>query len=264
MKGYASDLLIDMENRYQLPHRFRRDDGLRMSGSAQYSKESLKAILEELPKEYPIIFVNLREESHGYVNGMAVCWYGIDNAENSGKSLQTIEVDEKKRFKNLLYSHEVAIRHKGKDSFNIDVSSAETQNQVIAPLVRFPITDHRTPSPELVDQFIRFVQSLDQPTWLHFNCRKGSGRTTTFMSMYEMMHQAHIKRFEEIIEKQSTLGESDFVNLLPNEPHKHPYKLKRLRFLKQFYTYCKECGPDFTTPWSAWLVGRANFYHIFN
>lgn len=90
-----SILIVNMENLSELPNKFRKSiDSIRASGSSQFSENSLKIILDLLPQGQ-VTIVDLREESHGFINGIAVSWWIDRNWGNIGKSLAEIQKDEK-------------------------------------------------------------------------------------------------------------------------------------------------------------------------
>ncbi|MGL5480139.1 MAG: GxGYxYP domain-containing protein, partial [Clostridium sp.] len=51
---------------------FKNFNDLKISGSAQFTEQSLDLVLNAIGKTYKIIDVDLREESHGFINGLAV------------------------------------------------------------------------------------------------------------------------------------------------------------------------------------------------
>ena len=48
-------------------------------------------------------------------------------------------------------------------------------------------TDEVLPSPEVIDSFVSIIKDLKEENWLHFHCKEGIGRTTSFMIFYDMM-----------------------------------------------------------------------------
>src|SRR6185436_11512941 len=84
-------------------------DELNASGSGQFSEDGLKAILSRLNSSQRITVVDLRQESHGFANGIAVSWYAPHDAANVGKTLVEIEADESKRLQDLLSQKDVSI-----------------------------------------------------------------------------------------------------------------------------------------------------------
>ena len=66
---------------------------LQASGSGQFSAKGFAAVLRRAGGR-PVVVLDLRQESHGFVGGTAVSWFGVRNAGNSGKSGDQISRDE--------------------------------------------------------------------------------------------------------------------------------------------------------------------------
>jgi hypothetical protein len=81
--------------------------------------------------------------------------------------------------------------------------------------LRLPTTDHVRPRDSEVDEFVRFALDLAPGTWLHFHCRGGDGRTTTFFVMHDIMHNAPEVSVEDILKRQHLLGGSELGKLPP-------------------------------------------------
>ena len=78
-------------------------DTLNISGSSQPSAEQLAQIANTLrtKTDGPIYVVDLRQETHLFVNGIPVSHYGKRNWGNVGKSYQTI-INEERDYANKL------------------------------------------------------------------------------------------------------------------------------------------------------------------
>jgi hypothetical protein len=66
---------------------------LRVSASGQFPAQGLTAILARAGGG-PVVVLDLRQESHGFVGGTAVSWYGARNWANQGKTPDQIARDE--------------------------------------------------------------------------------------------------------------------------------------------------------------------------
>src|SRR5258708_7019779 len=100
-------LILNMDNQKVLPRNFRMtrmsdelynatQQGslstvglfeLNASASGQFSQQGLEKILELIPSNH-ILLLDLREESHGFINGIAVSWYSEKDWGNRGKNLK--------------------------------------------------------------------------------------------------------------------------------------------------------------------------------
>ncbi len=269
---YQPMLIENMPNVRELPRHFRlstdplRETAAKMpssaglstlniSGSAQFSEESLSAILDKIPSK-KIIVVDLREESHGFLNGMAVSWYTSKDWSNVGKSLSQIEADEDIRLIDAKNQGWKFVYKKKFIPLLIYVRESQTEKDLAKQrslgYFRLPVTDHKRPTDHDVDTFIEFVKVLPEDTWLHFHCAAGIGRTTTFMVMYDMMRNHQVASAEDIIKRQALLGGIDLLAPLEEVDWRYPYKLEREQFAATFYLYCQE-NPHFEKTWSEWV-----------
>lgn len=227
-------------------------DELHASGSGQFSEDGLKAILSRLNTSQPITVVDLRQESHGFANGIAVSWYASHDAANVGKSLTEIEADESKRLQELLSQKDVSIEdvlRKTDDVIDkttpmvVSVEKVATEKELTQSLnvgyFRIPVTDHLPPTKDDVERFLTFVRSLPANTWLHFHCEAGDGRTTSFLSMYDMFRNAKNVSFDDIIERQYRLGGINLAEMPEKSSWKYPHEVDRVKFLQEFYTRMK-------------------------
>ena len=213
----ASLWRIDTKNEAHLPRNFRTTDdefkvvkgeapsrqgleNLHESGSAQFSKLEFEALMSKLPKK--VVIVDLRQETHGLLNGIGVSWYGERNWGNLGKARSEIEKSEKQRLKNTLGTKVIisALDEKKEagESQEITVETALTEEELVkaygAGYFRITATDHITPNDESVDRFIEFYRTLPNDVWLHFHCQAGQGRTTSFMVIGSYIRPPSITR----------------------------------------------------------------------
>lgn len=270
-------LLLNMENTDTLPHSFRMMSDhitpkpqqhlpsllglntLLASASHQFSEKSLKKILKTIPSKN-VVLLDLRQESHGFINGIAVGWYGRHDWGNVGKKLEEIEADEAAKLTEIKSNGEAEIFvdksfHKTK---TVKVESVATEEELAKQFgveyVRIPVTDHERPTDNDVEAFLAYVRLLPVNTWIHFHCVGGHGRSTTFLAMYDMMHNARDVGFDDIILRQQLLGGAD---LTENDKSSWKSRLQqeRLDFLKVFYRYCQE------TPGTSWTAFAGELLH---
>ena len=99
------------------------------------------------------------------------------------------------------------------------------------------------PEPQAIDDFVAFYRSLPREHgWLFFHCQAGQGRTTTFMTLYELLEQPDHSAAEAATH-QKALGGADLV------------QAGYLPWLEKFHTYVRDNrDQDFMTSWSRWLA----------
>ena len=80
-------------------------NSLNISGSAQFSEpqfHQLANTLRTLAKGKRIYVIDLRQESHVFLNGNPISWYEEHNWANNGKTLAQIQREEALRFGGLV------------------------------------------------------------------------------------------------------------------------------------------------------------------
>lgn len=244
---------------------------LRISGSAQFSDLELNVVQSKIPQTTNITIVDLRAECHGFINGIAVSWYTPGNWENLGKTPDQIIAEENKRLAALSTRKEVVITkvisrahndviHQF-DQLKIPVSSVSNEKDLTKKhkldYKRFFVMDHKKPNDEQVEAFVKFVRELPSGTWLHFHCAAGLGRTTSFMSMYDMLRNAKEVSFNDIIARQHLIGGDNLKKTILPENKKYRDAKDRLEFLQNFYNYAKNNRDGFKTGWQDHLKQEA-------
>lgn len=236
-----------------------RVTNMNTSGSAQFSEKELVQILQFINKP-KIYVVDLRAESHGFLNGDPISWYQSKNWLNKGKTFGEILSDENEKLDALSKkTFSILYRKTGSRPFFYWINEVVSAEDVVlrngASYVRFPVDDFCRPSDAVVDDFVQFAQSLDVDTWLHFHCSGGKGRTTLFLAMFDMMKHAQTETLNEMIDKQASIGGIHLLNKPGQKPWKEEESRKRALFATNFYAYCREV-PDFSVPWSQWIAQR--------
>lgn len=289
-KGYV--WRIDSKNRDKLPRNFRtansayRTDAdpkkagegfetnpsrkglatLYASGSAEFSVKEFDKMVPVLKAQAkgPIYIVDLRQESHGLINGTAVSWYGERDWGNLGKSKKNALRDEKTRLE-AIRGKEVTMAKLSKEKkpvnpVTVKAESVMTEEQLVKSrglrYFRIAATDHVWPSAENIDAFIRFTRKLPKNAWLHFHCQAGQGRTTAYMAMYDMMKNPDLS-LGTILSRQYLIG-NNYVAYRVAAPKdgdwKAAYYNQKADMVAKFYQYVQEQHADgFWMSWSKWL-----------
>lgn len=140
------------------------------------------------------------------------------------------------------------------------INALQTEEQVVrqagAHYWRVPVTDHMRPDDKDVDQFLSLVKKLPPQTWVHFHCRGGRGRTSTFMIMYDMVRNPKLSK-KAIIDRQVYLGSLDVRRLSGSlKAYKNPNENLRNRFINLFYEYVHAPDGYGTNSWTKWSMQR--------
>lgn len=246
-----------------------------MSGSATPSLDNLKDIYNHIVKvtKYKVLLiidVDLRQESHGMLNGEAITLATKNDWINKGDNRVNALNAERKWLNSLSHQKHIVnvltqnqfkkkIFDAGKTVVIESVTSESTAAKVAGfRYERFTITDHMAPDNGEVDRFISLINTLKPNVWIHFHCRGGDGRTTTFMAMYDMLHNANNVSLEDIIKRQAAvIPYYDLFSRTSANPEMEKYFEERKIFLKKFYLFSKARLNGYRGSWSAWLAIHA-------
>jgi Inositol hexakisphosphate len=230
---------------------------LKVSGSGQFSEKTFPTVIHFLSIDpEKLIVLDLRQESHGFINGTAISWTdGQYNYANVNKAKSEIEVDENQRLKLALQAKQIQVDPIQKPTL-LKVFSATTERDFIerygSAYVRMPVVDHNRPSNEVLDEFIELIRNLPGDRWIHMHCRAGKGRTTTFLTLFDIAKNAQNVGLQDILDRQKLIGGIDLTNVIKEDPEKNRRAHERLEFIRSFYLYCQQV-PDFRIKWSDWV-----------
>lgn len=241
-----------------------------VSGSEEPSEKGWRSIAEYIamkrPKGgHPVVVLDLRQESHGFLNGRAITRVTHYNWINLGKSNEQSHLDEEKWLTSLSAKKIVngiltLSQYREKEYFrgkSMAVGSIKNEEYYVSrwgfEYHRLYISDHRAPLDSEVDAFLHLLNSKSEKTWFHVHCRGGKGRTSTVLAMFDMIKNADKVSFDEIIARQASI--SPFYNLLEvyrGDIELTPYYIQRIEFLRQFYSYSQRVLAGYPGTWSEW------------
>lgn len=245
-------------------------EGVWISGSGANSREGWKAIAAYIEKATDgkvkkIINLDLREESHGFLNGNSINLTSEYNWINRGKPAQQSFADEQHWLNKLALQSSLdniltATQFKSGEFLEgkrVEVQTIENEAKLTEKegfhYIRLPVSDHMAPKAEQVDTFVHLVDALPKDTWMHIHCRGGNGRTTAFMVMYDILKNANQISFDEIIKRHASVP--PFYNLYEverNDPALTPHYKARLAFLRRFYQFAQDRFAGYKGNWSEW------------
>ena len=244
-------------------------DRLDISGSAQFSEpqfHQLAKTLRKLAKGKRVYVIDLRQESHVFLNGNPISWYSEHNWANAGLTLSQIQQDEAERFGTLVGQtiDAYGVAHDMKNGHTrITVHSCIMEQTAVEDegfgYLRLPAPDLSWPPPALIDEFIEFVKGIDMAqTWLHFHCHAGTGRTGIFMMLYDKLKNPNVSMKDIVIRHVLTgseyplysSGRISFHGLLNAE---------KARMMPLLFQYIDENrDSDYAVRWSDWLAARTS------
>jgi protein-tyrosine phosphatase len=221
---------------------------LNISGSEQFSVKNLPLLLEAIGTSLPLTVVDLRQESHGFINEYAVSWADAKNNANAGLTWNQVLLDETNKLKSIKLN--VPITFYNHPKLSVVPQIVQNENQLFCSkalaYLRVTVRDGGIPTDDMVDYFIEAMRTQPENSWLHFHCKEGIGRTGTFMIMYDMMKNNKEVSAETIIRRQLALANYDDSTL------QSFYNPERTGLLFKFYDYCRENDSRFNIKWSEW------------
>ncbi|OGT45395.1 MAG: hypothetical protein A3E83_00195 [Gammaproteobacteria bacterium RIFCSPHIGHO2_12_FULL_41_20] len=246
-----------------------------MSGSAMPSVAGWQAIRSNVfystrHKIKRIAVVDLRGESHGYLNQDAITLAIKHDWVNRDKThVQALQAEHtwlqslRKHAVIAVLTDEQFDTGDFADSKFITQMSVQSEADVVKKLamgyLRLTVTDHMAPNVAETDRFVDFVKTLPSDTWVHFHCRGGKGRTATFMIMFDMLHNADKVSFNDIIKRQAAVPPYyDVTKVARKNQELTIYYQQRLAFLKEFYRFSQDYLHGYTGTWKEWKNSRQN------
>ncbi len=273
----------DIEN--LLPRRFRstafcltgffnglRFKALRISGSGQFTQKQLTQIVLSILQQQKIppqdfVLVDLRQEPHLFVEGKPFTLFSpYFSGHQDNTSNQSLEEEQylKKRLEaeDTFLVHTVSKKDPKGNLGTTRLTSLSsktilTEHEIAKDLGisyrRLAVQDHQPPSDNVVEDFITLVQNLPPQAWVHFHCRGGSGRTSTFMIMYDILKNGKKLSLSEIMNRQVALGGKNLDNITSKSPFLKEGAQKRQRFIHHFYRYATASDGLGHQSWRQWL-----------
>jgi hypothetical protein len=254
---------------------------LNISGSSQFSEKEWIFIKNYLQQTYSInqsdiYVIDLREEPHFFINGLPITMAVDDlGKEDILKFEAFIDIDKDNM---QLFEQDLVLETEKKKSLDIykvidkkekifskkykkqhtTIKSIQTERDLIQKLgshyIRFSVTDHKRPTDQLIDQFLDFLKNLPENSWLHFHCRGGVGRTSSFMLMIDIIKNGKDMPLDHLIQRNVEAGGSTKLFELDKlGASKFKDGLVRRDFLVSFYKYVKDPNGYGVTSWSKWI-----------
>ena len=238
-------------------------ENVKASASSIFSEKEFEQVLAKIPvSSQKVIVVDLRQESHGYLNGTAVSWFSPNNWGNDGKRLDDVKKIELEQLDKARVNSPITVYNFDDDknvpttSFQMDVARARTEEEMVkehgAGYYRLALSDHFRPEDEYVDEFVEWYKKLPKDAWLHIHCFAGMGRTTVFMNMVDILQNAKKVSFEDIVGRQGLIGNVDLRDIDGKLNWKRKAYVERLQFTKHFYEYVKQSPKDLPGKYSDW------------
>lgn len=244
-------------------------DSLFISGSAAPTLGNMIWLRNTLGKTHSVYIIDLRQETHLYINGLPISLFYKRDEINWGKTPKAINETELSWVEYFLNAGVVKINKLGKpqagfkvptDPVTIPVKEIYTEQEAAQKAgityVRIEVPDYHPPTPDQVDQFLTTLKKAPTNAWLHFHCAAGNGRTTLFMVMRDILANAKYVRLDDIITRQAGIGGIDLFGVSPSvaaQPWKKEYHQARKDYIKLFYTFVHS-GAFANQTFTSWIA----------
>ena len=241
---------------------------LDISGSAQFSETQFRRLAKTLRKlagEGQVYVIDLRQESHAFLNGNPISWYEEHNWANLDRTPEAIEWDEAMRFGTLVGKtiRAYGVSHdKKKGQTKITVKSWMTERELVESegfgYLRLPCPDHSWPPAEQIDAFIEFVRGIDMKhDWLHFHCHAGTGRTGIFMMLYDKMKNPKVSMADITVRQTLTGSEYPLHSSRRSGSFHGQLNAQKARMTPLVFQYVEEnYRTRYAVPWSEWVKDK--------
>ncbi|MGL5617282.1 MAG: fused DSP-PTPase phosphatase/NAD kinase-like protein [Sarcina sp.] len=232
---------IKIEN--QLPKNFYYNEMLSISSSGQFNEKQLENLMERI-NEKRILIVDLRMESHGFINGESFYFEGTE-IERDGLLSNEIFVEEIKDLEKIKEKKNIDLYNENKKILEkIEVIKMKNEAEVVysknLEYMKLAIKKGEVPSMDVVDNFINIFKNKPKDVHLHFHCDNGSNRSKMLLIMWEIINNSKI----------------DFNELISEMKSKYNYSFedkKQEGFFVEFYNYVRENEKNnFEIAYSIW------------
>ena len=175
-------IIQDSNNSISLPNNFRKTtdisnasalksldinglDSLNISGSSQFTEYNLPLLIKAIDDKFSIIDIDLREESHGFINGTPISFANSNNNANAGLTLDEIIIKEDSDLSSIKLNTPLTLYNKNK---SITPKVVKNEKDLVEAnnitYLRIPVTDGNLPNDDIVNYFIDFVKNQPENT----------------------------------------------------------------------------------------------------
>ena len=241
-------------------------DDLKLSASSDFSAGELYAVIAEIRKYHdgPITVVDLRQETHGLLNGIHVSRFGKQNWDNIGLRREEIIAAEEELIHGTVGTQvELGSTRPGGHTNTLEVTSAQTEAELCESrgvgYFRLTVLDHCFSDPRSIDDFIAFVRTLPEDTWLHVHCQGGVGRTNMYLVFYDFLRNPDVPE-KDVIYRHFNQG-GNFMYYKGDKPNEEAYKVplaqEKAEMIPLVYKYIQDQQPKgFKRSWAQWKAKK--------
>ena len=227
---------INKENN-KLPRNFRDLNlyNLKAIASAQFSENELIFIKKKFFNK-KITIVDLRKENHFFINGIPV---SILNENIDLIEIQNIDLFYQNQLTEIKKHSKISIKLENGDYKEILIKKLLSEEELVKShgfgYKRFPIKDYNFPNKDIFDDIVEFLLNLKSEDLIYVHCAGGKGRSTIFLSIYDIVINSKQTSLAEIFLRQHKIGGANLYNIKEDNEWEESEK-KKLKILVQLYS----------------------------
>jgi protein tyrosine phosphatase (PTP) superfamily phosphohydrolase (DUF442 family) len=213
-------------------------------GGGQPSEKHLRNIMKR--SEYPVIVLDFRQEPHGHIAGMPVTRFRpyISDRELGTDEMIYLEDDFIEFLKNTPSVQIDSVKWTGGQDYEL-LSSELIDNETVltnadmverngARYMRFYVPV--VPNDHQVAEFEAFVEEVsEQDITLYFHCWDGTGRSSEFMVMYDIIKNGREVPLETIADRHAAMGGINVLKLPRESSPNYARSVLRRDFIIGYY-----------------------------
>jgi len=225
-------------------------ENLNSSGSGYLKKKHLDKILAQKKEPTFIFNISFYDNDTYYLNDKNLKWYyGIVLENNQITGLN----------KNIIKRAKYKIRQK---ISNFDITDLDRLIDEKIMLSEYEHVTYFQINPpawlsefEYMNDVIQAFESIPVGSHVYFHCNRGRGRTTTFMTLYDIFRNYKTQPLQDIIDRHYCLGGEDIGNTEPkkNGTWKPTALTARYDLVARFYKYMNDPIGYPNHSWIEWL-----------
>ncbi len=224
-------------------------DQLNASGSARITQPSLQTKLASVAQ--PVYVFDLIHEPHYFIQGLPTHWYGYKASHLFSN------ISKKPGWFHIRHTFRRFLRTGKLTHMPHDLQSEK--NIIEAAGYHYINMDfHRghIPQHEQVDILVNALKALPQERWIHAHCSAGQGRTTVFLTMYDILMNGKKVPLKDIVERQYRLGGVDLFDTVVWKNGSYTQKAlnNRKNFIVKFYQYVNDPKGLGVSSWKEWIA----------
>lgn len=227
---------------------------LQISGSANINKSVLEKVEKEVKAKFPhienIIVINITDEEESgnyYYKGIPITRF-LYHKTFDERAIDPIRNQSIfKQLRSYLY-HKIY----GFDKDSIESSREFVERQGFK-FIRCNAKRHYALSADNYQCLLDAINNTTKNDWIHVHCAAGHGRTTTFLVMYDIIHNASRVSLEDIVMRQYLLGgENLFIQPQAQGSWPPAEIIRRKKNIELFYRYVQDPDGFGSTSWLDW------------